>query len=125
MGMEPRSGTASPTRNLAAETAWNPLDFFFSSTLLGSKCDICMKRLGWKPVLECDDCGLRYGHYSRSFLAPLTNVSCSAHIKCGEVAPMDCGLRPQRTGAYHDARDRSASPLSKVKARKSLSTPTK
>lgn len=61
---EPRSGTTSPTKNLThspPETAiWNPLDFFFSSTLLGSKCDICMKRLGWKPVLECDDCGLRY-----------------------------------------------------------------
>ena len=61
---EPRSGTTSPTRAMAAsppETAiWNPLDFLFSSTLLGSKCDICMKRLGWKPVLECDDCGMRY-----------------------------------------------------------------
>ena len=24
------------------------------------KCDLCGKRLGWKPVLECDDCGLRF-----------------------------------------------------------------
>jgi LIM domain kinase 1 len=38
---------------------WNPLDLFFSSGLLGAKCDLCLKRLGWKPVLECDDCGLR------------------------------------------------------------------
>jgi LIM domain kinase 1 len=38
---------------------WNPLDLFFSSGLLMSKCDICTKRLGWKPMLECDDCGLR------------------------------------------------------------------
>ena len=38
---------------------WNPLDLFFSSGLLVAKCDVCMKRLGWKPILECDDCGLR------------------------------------------------------------------
>ncbi|KAL5478738.1 hypothetical protein ACEPAI_2015 [Sanghuangporus weigelae] len=56
---------------------WSPFGFFFSSTI-AAKCDICTKRLGWKPVLECDDCGLR------------------THIKCGEVAPMDCGLRPPR-----------------------------
>ncbi|KAI5117275.1 hypothetical protein M0805_001005 [Coniferiporia weirii] len=56
---------------------WSPFGFFFSSAL-AAKCDICAKRLGWKPVLECDDCGLR------------------AHIKCGEVAPVDCGLRPAR-----------------------------
>jgi LIM domain kinase 1 len=42
-----------------AVAAWNPLDLFFSSGLLIAKCDICFKRLGWKPVLECDDCGLR------------------------------------------------------------------
>jgi LIM domain kinase 1 len=58
---------------------WSALDyFFFASGLLpggGAKCDICAKRLGRKAVLECDDCGLR------------------AHVKCGEVAPRDCGLR--------------------------------
>ncbi|KAI0297013.1 kinase-like protein [Multifurca ochricompacta] len=56
---------------------WSALDFFFASGLLpgGAKCDICSKRLGRKPVLECDDCGLR------------------AHMKCGEVAPRDCALR--------------------------------
>ena len=58
---------------------WSALDyFFFASGLLpggGAKCDICTKRLGRKAVLECDDCGLR------------------AHVKCGEVAPRDCGLR--------------------------------
>jgi LIM domain kinase 1 len=58
---------------------WSALDFFFSSGLLprggGAKCDVCTKRLGRKALLECDDCGLR------------------AHIKCGEVAPRDCGLR--------------------------------
>ncbi|KAH7911799.1 kinase-like domain-containing protein [Hygrophoropsis aurantiaca] len=57
---------------------WNPLERFFSSGLLVQKCDICAKRIGWKPVLECDDCGLR------------------AHIKCGEIAPRDCGIRPVR-----------------------------
>ncbi|KAH9993034.1 kinase-like domain-containing protein [Russula vinacea] len=58
---------------------WSALDyFFFASGLLpggGAKCDICTKRLGRKAVLECDDCGLR------------------AHVKCGEIAPRDCGLR--------------------------------
>ena len=58
---------------------WSALDFFFSSGLLPrggrAKCDVCTKRLGRKAVLECDDCGLR------------------AHIKCGDVAPRDCGLR--------------------------------
>lgn len=56
---------------------WTPFGFFFSSAI-AAKCDLCAKRLGWKPVLECDDCGLR------------------THIKCGEAAPMDCGIRPAR-----------------------------
>ena len=51
------------------------------------------------------------------------------HIKCGEVAPMDCGLRPARAGGFHDGRDRSASPLAKekdkAKNRKSFGTPAK
>ncbi|GJF00384.1 kinase-like protein [Phanerochaete sordida] len=105
---EPRSGTASPTRGEAA--GWSPLDFLFSSTLLGSKCDVCAKRLGWKPLLECDDCGMR------------------AHIKCGEVAPLDCGVRPSRAGAFADAhRARSLSPPAKDKGRhrKSLGAPAK
>ena len=38
---------------------WSPFDFFFSTGLLVARCDLCSKRLGWKPVLECDDCGLR------------------------------------------------------------------
>jgi len=38
----------------------NPLDLFFSSGLLINKCDVCNKRFRWKPVLECDDCGLRF-----------------------------------------------------------------
>jgi LIM domain kinase 1 len=38
---------------------WNPLEIFFSSGLLISKCDLCTKRIGWKPFFECDDCGLR------------------------------------------------------------------
>ncbi|KAL4245640.1 non-specific serine/threonine protein kinase [Abortiporus biennis] len=73
-----RGGSISPPRLPTADSIWNPLDFFFTSTLLGAKCDICAKRIGWKPVLECDDCGLR------------------AHVKCGEVAPMNCGLQPIR-----------------------------
>ena len=43
-----------------AAAGWNPLEMFFSSGLFIGKCDLCNKRLGWKPVLECDDCGLRY-----------------------------------------------------------------
>jgi LIM domain kinase 1 len=39
---------------------WNPLDLFFSSGLLMAKCDVCFKRLGWRPVMACDDCGMRY-----------------------------------------------------------------
>ncbi|KAJ7820511.1 TKL/LISK/LISK-DD1 protein kinase [Mycena olivaceomarginata] len=75
-------GTVSPSGssgNGEVTAGWNPLDLFFSNGLFVAKCDICMKRLGWKPVLECDDCGLR------------------AHIKCGEVAPRDCGVRPRST----------------------------
>lgn len=53
-----RSGSTSPARHL--DGGWNPLELFFSSALLVQKCDICTKRIGWKPVLECDDCGLRW-----------------------------------------------------------------
>ncbi|KAI6017867.1 kinase-like domain-containing protein [Pisolithus marmoratus] len=62
---------------------WNPLEILFVNGLLGYKCDICMKRIGWKPILECDDCGLR------------------AHVKCGEVAPRDCGMRILRSMHRH------------------------
>lgn len=65
-GAKPRktgsNGAVSPTGssgNGETTAGWNPLDLFFSSGLLVAKCDICAKRLGWKPVLECDDCGLR------------------------------------------------------------------
>ena len=70
---------------------WSALDFFFASGLLpggggggSAKCDICHKRLGRKAALECDDCGLR------------------AHIKCGEVAPRDCGLRAISSAEQED-----------------------
>ncbi|KAG7087552.1 hypothetical protein E1B28_013508 [Marasmius oreades] len=78
------SGTFSPPDSAAAVAiaGWNPFELFFSSGLLVQKCDICFKRLGWKPVLECDDCGLK------------------AHVKCGEIAPRDCGLRPSRPGVH-------------------------
>ncbi|KAL1662136.1 TKL/LISK/LISK-DD1 protein kinase [Schizophyllum commune] len=78
-----KAAAGTPTKGGAAAQlkggeAWSPLDLFFSSGLLVAKCDVCQKRLGWKPVLECDDCGLR------------------AHVKCGEIAPKDCGQRPAR-----------------------------
>ncbi|KAJ7468591.1 kinase-like domain-containing protein [Mycena latifolia] len=93
------NGTASPpgSSGNGEVTGWNPLDLFFSSGLLVAKCDICTKRLGWKPVLECDDCGLR------------------AHIKCGESAPRDCGLRASRPGTHQSPLSALSSPLSKVK----------
>ena len=55
---ETHGRSTSPTRS--TEAIWSPLELFFSSTLLSAKCDVCAKRLGWKPVLECDDCGLKY-----------------------------------------------------------------
>ncbi|KAJ6542629.1 kinase-like domain-containing protein [Mycena capillaripes] len=93
------NGTVSPTGSSGSGefSGWNPLDLFFSSGLLVAKCDICTKRLGWKPVLECDDCGLR------------------AHIKCGELAPRDCGIRPARPGTHQSPLSVLSSPLSKVK----------
>ena len=54
-----KSGGPEPS---AAAAGWNPFEMFFSSGLLIGKCDLCNKRLGWKPVLECDDCGLRYAY---------------------------------------------------------------
>jgi LIM domain kinase 1 len=72
-------GKNPQTTSSSASHGWSALDyFFFASGLLpggGAKCDICSKRLGRKAVLECDDCGLR------------------AHVKCGEMAPRDCGIR--------------------------------
>lgn len=59
-----RSESTSPARHL--DGGWNPLELFFSSALLVQKCDICAKRIGWKPVLECDDCGLRWVDSMRS-----------------------------------------------------------
>jgi len=51
-------GITSSASQGPSEAGWSPFDFFFSSGLV-AKCDLCHKRLGWKPVLECDDCGLR------------------------------------------------------------------
>lgn len=51
-------GITSSANQAPSEAGWSPFDFFFSSGLV-AKCDLCHKRLGWKPVLECDDCGLR------------------------------------------------------------------
>ncbi|KAK0463124.1 kinase-like domain-containing protein [Desarmillaria tabescens] len=92
-GAKPKKNSISGTISPPGEAVtWNPLDLIFSSGLFVAKCDVCTKRLGWKPILECDDCGLK------------------AHIKCGEVAPRDCGLRP----SYQD-HTTGTSPVSKVK----------
>lgn len=87
-GTKRSSRSVSPTRH--TDGGWNPLELIFSSGLLVQKCDICLKRIGWKPILECDDCGLR------------------AHVKCGEVAPRDCNIRSVIQPALH-----TSSPLSK------------
>ncbi|KZT64857.1 kinase-like protein [Daedalea quercina L-15889] len=104
-GGDGRSRSSSPP---PADALWsrNPLEFIFSSTLLAAKCDICGKRLGWKPVLECDDCGLR------------------AHVKCGENAPMDCGIRPPRPGVQSNAVPSTPpSPATKPKTNGKTSSP--
>ncbi|KZT05216.1 kinase-like protein [Laetiporus sulphureus 93-53] len=103
-----RSRSASPPA--ASDVLWNrnPLEFIFSSALLAAKCDVCGKRLGWKPVLECDDCGLR------------------AHVKCGENAPMDCGIRPARPRVHQREAalpSNPSSPQAKAKPNGKISSP--
>ena len=58
-GTKRSSGSISPQRSPPGEGGWNPFELIFTSGLLTSKCDVCTKRIGWKTVLECDDCGLR------------------------------------------------------------------
>lgn len=59
-GAKRSSGSISPPqRSSPGEGGWNPFELIFTSGLLTAKCDICTKRIGWKAVLECDDCGLR------------------------------------------------------------------
>lgn len=61
-GAKPKKSAVTGALTAGASSdsgSWRPLDMIFSSGLLVAKCDICTKRLGWKPVLECDDCGLR------------------------------------------------------------------
>jgi len=57
-GKQKRNSAMSPLSE-TGNTGWNPLDILFSSGLLAGKCDLCGKRIAWKPALECDDCGLR------------------------------------------------------------------
>ncbi|KZV99260.1 kinase-like protein [Exidia glandulosa HHB12029] len=75
-----RKSTASgnsTSSSTPSRSEWNPLEFLFGlgTGTAGAKCDLCSKRLGFRPLLECDDCGLR------------------AHVKCGETAPRDCAVR--------------------------------
>lgn len=59
-GTKRSTDSASPLqRPPPGEVGWNPFELIFTSGLLTAKCDVCTKRIGWKPVLECDDCGLR------------------------------------------------------------------
>ncbi|KAG6884969.1 hypothetical protein C0993_006933 [Termitomyces sp. T159_Od127] len=55
-----RTGSMSPSGSSGDLSGihWNPFSIL-SSGLLMSKCDVCTKRLGWKPILVCDDCDLR------------------------------------------------------------------
>ncbi|KAF4611424.1 hypothetical protein D9613_003788 [Agrocybe pediades] len=97
-GAKPKrhSGSVSPSPSAPEPGSWNPLEILFSSALLMEKCDLCHKRLGWKSVLQCDDCGLR------------------THVKCGDFAPRNCGLLPTNTDRSVDPLN-AISPLSKVK----------
>ncbi|KAH9922313.1 kinase-like protein [Epithele typhae] len=92
-GTKRGSGTE---KELQLESTWNPLELFFSSTLLSAKCDVCAKRLGWKPVLECDDCGMK------------------THLKCGDLAPTDCGVRARTHAPPTNVTPPPSSPKSKV-----------
>jgi LIM domain kinase 1 len=110
-------GSVSPTGPGSPElvsAGWNPLEMFFSNGLLIGKCDLCNKRLGWKPVLECDDCGLRYAFHS--ILWKRLTFFRRTHPKCGEIAPRDCGQRTQlHNHEAHRSPLNAISPLSKVK----------
>ena len=59
-GQVERGIIASSSSSAIGALVWNPLDLFFSSGLLMAKCDVCFKRLGWRPVMACDDCGMKY-----------------------------------------------------------------
>lgn len=67
-----QNGSRSPPRYAVTESVWNPLEFIFNGTSLGAKCDVCIKRLGWRPMLECDDCGLRCVHPLRHIVVQLS-----------------------------------------------------
>ncbi len=78
-------------------SVWSPLDLFFGNGWgMCGKCDLCAKRLGWKPVLECDDCGLRCVQQSLTVVNS-TNRFRRVHMRCGENAPMDCQERETTT----------------------------
>ncbi|THH07197.1 hypothetical protein EW145_g3552 [Phellinidium pouzarii] len=65
-------------RDEPGSPAGNPFGFFFSSAL-AAKCDICILFL---PKMK--------------ELPVMPTLFYRAHTKCGEVAPMDCGIRPAR-----------------------------
>ncbi|KIJ25237.1 hypothetical protein M422DRAFT_273815 [Sphaerobolus stellatus SS14] len=75
--VSPSRAMSNVNQNVPAQLSggWSPFHLFFASGLLVARCDLCGQRLGWKSVLECDDCGMR------------------THLKCGDNAPLDCGLR--------------------------------
>jgi LIM domain kinase 1 len=62
-GARKGASTGAGGSALAAVDGWSPFDFFFAGGTL-AKCDVCAKRIGWKPALECDDCGLKYARSS-------------------------------------------------------------
>jgi LIM domain kinase 1 len=83
--------SSPPAATSSTGSGWSPLNFFFSSKKhahpspsagpsASAKCDLCLKKIGRAPALECDDCGLR------------------CHVKCGEGAPSDCGVRFPKVG---------------------------
>ena len=58
----PSKGTNLPGTSRTGNSLGSLDSFFtsgFSFGVKNPKCDLCSKRLGWQPFLECDDCGLR------------------------------------------------------------------
>ncbi|KAF8321165.1 hypothetical protein DL93DRAFT_2072900 [Clavulina sp. PMI_390] len=117
VSFESAPSTSSPRVHrfsLVRSGTWSPIDMFFGSALgTGAKCDLCSKRLGWKPCLECDDCNL------------------TVHMKCGETAPMDCDVRGTQLTRIaagsppSKSRRRSFSPAPKTSSPKSNTTSPK
>lgn len=63
-------------------------------------------------------------HDERDMRVTTHAIVCSAHVKCGENAPVDCGIRPPRQSTNGIALPSNpSSPVSKAKANGKTSSP--